>query len=166
MLHATKSTRRPWSVRDVKPGGGGNAGVGACALAVFLLLTNAAPAASSKIAVEQPWMRFIIKSRPASGYFILRNNGDVAAELTGAFSPACGMLMLHLSKEANGVEQMLPVKSVNVPAHGTVSFKPGGYHLMCMHPKPAMRVGHSVPVTLTFAGGAQVSAQFPVKGVK
>ena len=56
--------------------------------------------------------------------------------------------MLHQSKEENGVEKMLPVKSVPVPAHGTLSFAPGGYHLMCMQPQASMvhrqkRPGHA-----------------------
>ena len=139
---------------------------GAAATLALLLGTGASMAASANVSVEQPWMRFIIRSRPAAGYFTLHNNGDAAMKLTGAASPACGMLMLHQSKEVNGVEKMMMVKSIDVPAHGTVTFAPGGYHLMCMKPKAAMQVGKSVPVTLSFAGGEKVSAPFPVKGAK
>jgi copper(I)-binding protein len=109
-------------------------------------------------------MRFIIKARPAAGYFTLRNNGDTATELTGASSSACGMLMMHQSKQEDGVDKMLPVKSVAVPAHGAVEFAPGGYHLMCMSPTNAMAIGAQVPVTLRFSDGAKVTASFPVKG--
>jgi len=109
-------------------------------------------------------MRFIIKARPAAGYMTLRNEGDKAVTLTGASSPACGMLMLHQSKEKKGVETMRDTASVPVPPHGTASFAPGGYHLMCMQPQANMKVGASVPVTLTFTNGQTVTAQFPVKG--
>lgn len=57
---------------------------------------------------------------------------------------------------------MLPVASVAVPPGGTISFAPGGYHLMCMQPR--MTPGTSVDVTLTFRGGRTVSAAFPVYG--
>jgi copper(I)-binding protein len=135
------------------------------ALALFLLTVAPLTAvAAGAISVEKPWMRFIIKARPAAGYMTLRNSGDTPVALISASSPACGMLMLHQSKEVNGIEKMLPVKSVTVPAHGDVSFAPGGYHLMCMKPQAAMQVGHSVPVTLKFADGETVSAQYPVKG--
>lgn len=133
------------------------------ALLVFLLGT-AALAAGADVKVEQPWMRFIIKARPAGGFFTLHNNGATPIKLTGASSSACGMVMLHQSKQTNGVDQMLPVSSVAVPAHGTVKFQPGGYHLMCMKPTDAMAVGHEVPVTLKFADGKTVTAMFPVKG--
>ena len=56
------------------------------------------------------------------------------------------MAMLHQSKEVNGVEKMLPVKSVTVKPHGTLKFEPGSYHVMCM--KPNMALGQSVPMTL------------------
>ena len=55
------------------------------------------------------------------------------------------------------------VHSVTVPAHGSVAFAPGGYHLMCMAPSDAMKPGASVPVTLKFATG-DVTIDFAVKG--
>jgi copper(I)-binding protein len=121
-------------------------------------------AAATGVTIEKPWIRLIIKTRPAAGYFTLKNDGNAPIELTGATSTACGMVMLHQSKEVNGVEKMLPVKSLAVPAHGSLSFAPGGYHLMCMQPQSSMQIGHSVPMTLQFAGGGSITAQFPVKG--
>jgi periplasmic copper chaperone A len=135
----------------------------AAALLALPLLSAAAPAADG-ITIEKPWMRLIIKARPAAGYFTLKNDTDTPVTLTGASSLACGMLMLHESKEVNGVEKMLPVKSIAVPAHGTLKFSPGHYHLMCMSPQSTMAIGHTVQVTLKFAGGKSMTADFPVKG--
>jgi copper(I)-binding protein len=136
----------------------------AAAILAVVLNAPAASAADGSIRIEKPWMRFIIKARPAAGYFMLHNDGDAAVTLTGAASSACGMVMLHQTKEMNGVEKMLPVKSVTVPAHGKIGFQPGGYHLMCMKPQSTMIIGASVPVTLKFASGKTVTAPFPVKG--
>jgi len=128
------------------------------------LLGGLASAATGGIAIEKPWMRLIIKARPAAGYFTLKNDTGAPVELTGASSAACGMLMLHQTKEVNGIDKMLPVKSISVPMHGTLEFAPGGYHLMCMSPQRSMAIGRSVPVTLKFADGKTVTADFPVKG--
>jgi copper(I)-binding protein len=130
-----------------------------------LAVGTAASKAASGVTVEKPWMRFIIKARPAGGFFTLHNDTSKKIELTGASSTACGMIMLHQTKKENGIEKMLPVKSVTMPAHGTIKFQPGSYHLMCIKPKDTMIVGHEVPVTLKFAGGGAVTVQFPVKGV-
>ena len=131
-------------------------------LACLLLAPNTSAAAN--ITIEHPWMRLIIKSRPAAGYFTLHNDADLPVELTGASSSGCGSVMLHQSKEVNRVENMLPVEEVTVPAHGTVSFTPGGYHLMCMQPQNSMVVGQQVPLTVKFADGKTVTADFSVKG--
>lgn len=134
------------------------------ALAALLAATTAADAADAGITVENPWMRIIIKARPAAGYFTLENHTGSPVDLTGAASSACGMIMLHEAENVNGVEKMHPVKSVIVPAHGTLSFAPGGYHMMCMSPGDAMTVGATAPVTLKFSDGKSITAQFPVKG--
>ena len=84
--------------------------------------------------------------------------------LTGATSSGCGMVMLHQSKEVGGIDKMSPVKSLTVPAHGTLNFKPGNYHLMCMNPQGSVTVGGTVPVVLKFADGRTITADFQVKG--
>jgi copper(I)-binding protein len=110
------------------------------------------------------WMRIIVASRPAAGYFTLKNDSSAERKLIGASSPGCGMMMLHRSKTENGVDKMMPVKAVVVPPHASVRFAPGGYHIMCMHPKAVMKPGKSVPVTLTFGNGSTLSAAFTVRG--
>ncbi len=108
-------------------------------------------------------MQTTIPSRPAAGYFTLKNDGDADRVLVGASSPGCGMVMLHKSESVGGVEKMLPVDSIPVPRHQSVTFAPGGFHLMCMSPAESMKPGTSVPVTLTFEGGVSLTSTFPVR---
>lgn len=93
----------------------------------------------------------------------MKNMGAAPVELVAAQSMACGMLMLHKTESTAGTSRMEDVKSVSVPAGGTVSFAPGGYHLMCMEPSAAMTPGKSVPVTLVFSDGNKSHADFAVK---
>jgi hypothetical protein len=125
-------------------------------------MLTAFPAAAGSVSVTGAQMRFIIPARPAAGYFKLDNGTDNALSLVGAASPSCGMLMLHQSREVNGTETMRPIKSVAVPAHGAVSFAPGGYHLMCMSPAAGMASEKTVRVTLKFADGSTVATDFAV----
>lgn len=136
---------------------------GMVALAGLVIVGGTAVAAGG-ITIDKPWLRFIVKDRPAGGYFTLHNGTDGKIELTGASAAGCGMVMLHQSKETGGVDKMLSVKSVVVPANGTLSFVPGSYHLMCMNPQSTVTIGRTVPVTLKFADGTTISADFPVKG--
>lgn len=126
-------------------------------------MSGAAAQAPSGLRLSGQWFRFIMPSLPAAGYFTLQNSSAEPQRLTGAASPACGMLMLHKSIHQNGTERMVMVPSVAVPAHGSLRFAPGGYHLMCTQPTALMRRGKMVSVTLKFAGGTSLTAPFPVR---
>ena len=143
---------------------GRGASVAVAAAALALLAAAPAGAAEPGVSLQGGWMRMLIPSRPAGGYFTLRNSGGQYRMLTGASSPACGSVMLHESEHDGGTERMVMVPKLKLPAHGALTFAPGGYHLMCMHPGPAMRAGAKVPMTLTFADGGSLSAPFVVKG--
>lgn len=138
-----------------------------CAAAVFGLTGPAitdAHAGDSDLSISDAWIRMIVQSRPAAGYFKLANNGDADQSLTGASSPACGNIMLHKSVTVDGADKMEMVMKVAVPAHDSLEFAPHGYHLMCMKPSADMKPGADVPVTLEFESGATLTADFKVKG--
>lgn len=151
-----------WSMRRPGPGV-----VRALALAAGLCAAPViAAAAPQAIMIAHPWIRFLTPQIPAAGYFTLRNDSAQPVTLTAAASPDCGQLMLHRSVSENGTARMEMVPSIVVPAHGAVSFSPGGYHLMCMSATSAVTPGQTVPVSLRFADGSSLSANFPVYGAK
>jgi copper(I)-binding protein len=137
----------------------GNSRLFHCAATAVILLAahpcaRAADSAPAGVSVRDGWMRALPSSVPSGGYFTLQNKSGKAVILTGAQSPACGMLMLS---------SMMDMAEVPVPAGGSVSFSPGGYHLMCMDTTPALKPGASVPVTLQFKSGEKLTAQFAVR---
>jgi periplasmic copper chaperone A len=158
-----KAKTRWGALSSSRAGGPARAGL-SVALATALMAATGSAALAAGVRLEKPWMRLIIKARPAAGYFTLHNETTKTVTLTGASSSACGMMMLHESKVENGVEKMMHVAGLKVPAGGTLTFRPGHYHLMCMQPKDSMAVGKRVPVTLKFADGQTLTAQFPVTG--
>ena len=133
------------------------------ALAALALVVSAAIADASEVKLSDAWIRALPAHLPAGGYFTLHNGSSNTLSLTGANSPACGMLMLHKSDSMAGMAHMEDVDRVDVPAGGTVKFAPGGYHLMCMDPTPAIKVGNKVPVTLNFVDGSSTTAEFVVR---
>jgi copper(I)-binding protein len=110
------------------------------------------------------WIRYLLPSIPAAGYMVLANTGDDDVVLSKAASPACGMLMLHKSQDDSGMAMMMDLQSVTIPAHGSVTFAPGGYHLMCM--QPSMKIGEKIPVVLTFQDGATLATTMSVYGAQ
>lgn len=133
------------------------------ALAVLLV---SSPAWAGPVQVSDAWIRSLPAKLPAAGYFTLRNTSGKEVSLTGAQSSACGMLMLHKSTQNGGMGSMDDVTSVAVPPGGTVKFAPGGYHLMCMDPTPAIAPGAMVSVTLSFSDGSKSQTSFAVKNAQ
>ena len=134
------------------------------ALLSVALAAFAAPAFAGDLTVSDAWFRALPTGLPAGGYFTIKNSGDKNAVLTSAQSDSCGMTMLHKTETTGGMSRMDMVQSVVVPAHGSLSFAPGGYHIMCMEPSPEMSPGSSVNVTLNFADGTKLDVKFDVKG--
>ncbi|HIP22242.1 MAG TPA: copper chaperone PCu(A)C, partial [Rhodobacteraceae bacterium] len=62
----------------------------------------------------------------------------------------------------NGVMKMLPAGELEIAAGGTLTFAPGGYHVMCMKPAADIKSRDSVPVTLKFRNGETLEAMFSV----
>ena len=133
------------------------AAIAALALLLFAVPAKAAPT------VANAWMRLLPAGLPAAGYFDLHNGGDTSISLTGASSPACGMLMLHKSENVGGMTHMEEVSGVDLAPRATMKFAPGGYHLMCMNPNPALKPGAHVAVTLIFADGTKVTSEFAAR---
>jgi copper(I)-binding protein len=133
------------------------------AVGALLLTAVWASAAEPTLAVSDAWFRALPAGLPAGGYFMLRNNGTAAVSLTGAESSACGMLTLHKSENSGGMSSMMHMENVDVPAGKSVSFAPGGYHLMCTNPAAAMKPGGKVRVTLDFSNGTKLDAVFAVR---
>ena len=124
-----------------------------------------APAAvQASIMVTDAWFRNLPGALPAGGYFTAKNIGTRDIAITGAKSDACGMLMLHRSSDKGGMSGMDMVTKVEIPAGGTLSFAPAGYHLMCENPK--MKIGAKVPVVLTLSDGTSVAVPFLVRNAR
>ncbi|HVP83411.1 MAG TPA: DUF1775 domain-containing protein [Rhizomicrobium sp.] len=122
----------------------------------------AKPGKVAPVKITDAWIRALPSGLPAGGYFTLRNEGDKTLELTSASSPSCGMLMLHKSENTGGMSHMSDVTSLKIAPKATLTFAPGGYHLMCMKPK-ALKPGDTASVTLKFTDGSQADANFAVK---
>lgn len=125
-------------------------------------LSTAASAAD--LSVTGAWIRLLPGELPAGGYFVLRNESGRATELIGARAPDFARIELHRSVERDGLQTMVRIDRIPVPAHGTIEFRPGGYHLMLMGRRHPLAVGDTVHVRLTLADGNEIPVDFTVRG--
>jgi copper(I)-binding protein len=117
--------------------------------------------------IGQPWARATPPSAPAGGGFLtIKNTGSAADRLVAASSPAADMVQVHEMKMDGNVMRMREVeKGLEIPAGGSVTLAPGGYHLMMMGLKGPLKQGTSVPVTLVFEKAGKIDVQLSVEGL-
>ncbi len=102
-----------------------------------------------------------VAGNPGAVYFTIRNTGGEDLAIRSAWVAGAAMAMLHQTRTENGTARMADATDVPVPAGNTVSFAPGGLHLMAMDLGGTLEEGGQTEVTLTFASGDKVS--FPVE---
>ena len=142
-------------------------------LVFIAALIAAAPAAfaqgsgSAKIDVEQPYARATpAGAMSGAAYMTLANKTKTADRLTGASSDVAAKVQIHEMKVVNGVMQMREVAGgLAIPAGGSVTLKPGSYHVMLMGLKKPLVAGQSFALTLTFAKAGNIPITVPVQAM-
>jgi len=96
--------------------------------------------------------RATVGSIPSSaGYLTIRNNGTDNDWLVAATSDLARKTELHSMTMDNGVMRMRQVEGgIPVPAGGTVTLAPGGFHIMLIGLKAPLHAGQGYDVTLDF----------------
>ena len=83
---------------------------------------------------------------------VLKNNSGVADSLIKAESSVAEINEIHenIIDPDDGKMMMRKIKSITVPANGTVALEPKGMHIMLIKLKEPLTLGESFPLTLTF----------------
>jgi copper(I)-binding protein len=117
-------------------------------LTALATLLTASPVLA-QVTVADPWVRGTVAQQRATGAFMKLTAPD-GARLVEARSPVAGVVEIHEMTMDNNVMRMRQVPMLELPAGKAVELKPGGYHVMLMDLKQAMKTGESVPITLVF----------------
>lgn len=98
-----------------------------------------------------------VSGNPGAVYFEVINNGEADTAIAGVSVDGAGHSMLHTTVQSDGMSKMQHLESVPVPKGATVSFAPGGNHVMAMDLSDDLKPGTSTDVTLTFSSGDKAS---------
>ncbi|GAB4431258.1 MAG: copper chaperone PCu(A)C [Anaerolineae bacterium] len=104
--------------------------------------------------------------RVTGAFMVIENAGDTPDQLVGATVSAeiARTVEIHETTVGeNDVMQMRPVQAIDVPAHGSVELKPGGYHIMLLDVQRDLNAGDTVTLTLTFASGTTLDVDAIVR---
>jgi copper(I)-binding protein len=152
--------------------------------------SSATTTATGELTVTGAWAReSAMAAGNGAVYFTITNGGSTDDELVSVSVSAdvAAMAQIHETVEASssttmgsggmtgstegamsgttmagsGMMTMQEVASVAVPAGATVTFAPGGYHVMLVELVTPLEVGTTVPLTLHFTklGDVQINAE-------
>jgi copper(I)-binding protein len=126
------------------------------------LAATAQAAPHGNVEVTAPWSRPAVAGGSGVGYLVLANRSRRPETLVKVESPAARTVEIHRASLTGGVMSMAAQDRVAVPPGGSVSFAPGGYHLMFLDLTRTLKPGDRLPATLVFANGRRLAVNFAV----
>ncbi|QPP07591.1 copper chaperone PCu(A)C [Streptomyces bathyalis] len=112
-----------------------------------------------KLSVSGAYMPQPVMKDMAGGFLTVKNTGGAPDKLTSVKSGAFGEAQLHRTSD----QQMQHVKSLKVPANGTLRLSRGGNHIMFLNPERKPVKGEKVRVTLHFSKSGDIKVSMPVE---
>ncbi|MDR3530095.1 MAG: copper chaperone PCu(A)C [Rhodopila sp.] len=122
-------------------------------------------AAADGIMVQEAWARASPGAATNGAAYVTLVGGTQPDTLIGVSTPVAATAEVHESFTDNGVMKMRPVAPLAIPAGKTVTFAPGGYHIMLMGLKQPLAAGQTFPLTLKFAHAAPITVDVQVRAM-
>lgn len=133
-------------------------------VSLFLLAASNNLQAAGKLEVHDAWVREAPpNARVMAAYFSLHNHSSKGKTLISMSSPKFKRVEMHRTKQEDGMTKMVAVSRVILDSKGSVSFEPGGMHVMLMNPKSRFKAGDTIPLTLFFTDESSLQISLPVK---
>ncbi len=118
---------------------------------------------SGDISVSGAFARATVGSADTgAAYITIANRGSQDDALVGAISSASASVEFHEMNMSGGMMRMRALQRVAIPAGATVSFSPGGNHLMLIGLKAPLKAGSKISLTLEFERARAIAVQADV----
>lgn len=133
-------------------------------VAVATILVSCTSSTSASMTVADAWARPAASGAETAAYLIITNPSTAEDALLSVSSPDASMAGLHrTSTDASGMTGMAPVPEIAVPAGGTVTLAPGGFHVMLMGLGRDLTVGGTLDLKLVFRNAGPMTVQAAVR---
>lgn len=131
----------------------------------FAISATIAPAvAAGKLDVSDAWIRAAPpNAMMLAGYATLHNAGDAPITINAVSAAGFDDTSMHETVLVGDVSKMRPLATLTIAPGASVTFAPGGKHIMLMQPTTSPAPGNRVVITFNFADGGQRSADFLIR---
>ncbi|MBI3163301.1 MAG: copper chaperone PCu(A)C [Chloroflexi bacterium] len=116
------------------------------------------------LTVNETWARPASKGENGAVYFVIQNDTASEDALISASTDIASTTEAHMSMlNDQGVASMQMQEAVIVPAGESVTFKPGGLHIMLVDLTENLKVGDTFMLTLQFEKAGEITVQVEVR---
>lgn len=135
---------------------------------ILVLLTTgfvfAQSGSKSQLSINDPWIRPAAQGANSAFFFQLENKGDKPDTLIAVKFAHSEVVELHETfKKENDMMGMRAVKSVVVPARGTVVFKPRDLHIMLIGLTKDVKLGDTYELKLVLKNAGEIKTKAIVR---
>lgn len=133
---------------------------------LLLMIALGAGAAQLPVTIDDAWVRTMPPGiERTAGYLAIENHTGEPVSLEAVHSRDFERVEIHESVEDDGSVSMRQHESVAVAGGETVTFRPGGLHLMLIEPRDPERVqsGELVHLRFEFSNGQTIELDTVVR---
>jgi copper(I)-binding protein len=121
-------------------------------------------AALAQVEASGAWARATVAGQMGTGAFMTLTSKD-GARLVGAASPVAGIVEIHEMAMDGNIMRMREVPALELAPGRAVELKPGGYHVMLMDLKHALKAGEKITIELRFETHDRKLVTMPIEAV-
>lgn len=113
--------------------------------------------------MDSPWARPGTAGSNGAAYFAINNATSQPDLLLSANCDLAAATEIHMSRmREDGTMEMRPQENVPVPSGGSVTFEPGGLHVMLVDLQQDLQPGDAFDLQLAFQNAGEISVQVEV----
>ena len=121
---------------------------------------------AGEVTVDSPYVRAIPPGQTISAAFMtLKNTNDSPIDLLKASSDIAEHVELHEHIHDGGMMKMRQVDKISIAANSETTLKPGGYHIMLIGLKKAIKPSDIIDIKLSFSDGSETAIKAEVKKI-
>lgn len=115
------------------------------------------------LSISSPWARPGGAGSNSAAYFAINNPTSQPDLLLSASCDLAAVAEIHMSRmREDGTMEMRPQENVPVPSGGSVTFEPGGLHVMLVDLQQDFQPGDTFDLRLTFQNAGEITVQVEV----
>ncbi len=117
-----------------------------------------------QIEISDAWVRpSPLAAGNGAAYMLIENKGSEDDKVIGAWSAVAENVEIHDMTMDDDVMKMFHIESCDLPAGGSVEFKPGGKHIMFIGLYEKLEVGQVITIELEFEKSGKMTVEAEVQ---